>query len=422
MGGVTPHGCEAHGCPMSLHTVVVVNDFAHVEGGAAQVALTTALGLAARGLRVILVAAVGPVDPGLPAAGIDVHCLDQPSLLADPHRLGAALRGLWNGDAAACLRGVLAGCDPARTVVHLHSWTRALSASVVPVAEAFGVPIVCTLHDYFMACPNGAFFDFQAGTVCERSPLSAACIARHCDARRFHHKLWRVARHGVQRHLGHLPAAVRTFVTVTPFSQARLQPWLPPGADVRLVPYPIDVEPAAPCQPARQREVVMIGRLAPEKGPRLLAAAARDAGVGVRFVGDGPEAAAIRAVNPEATLSEGWVDRAGVLQALSEARALVFPSVWYETQGLVVLEALARGVPVVVSDGCAARDAVTDDETGLLFRSGDAADLARQLRRLDDATVARMGRTAYERYWAAPYATATYLDRMTAVFESALGS
>jgi glycosyltransferase involved in cell wall biosynthesis len=406
---------------MALHTVVVVNDFAHVEGGAAQVALTTALGLAERGLRVVFVAAVGPVDPRLIQAGVDVHCLDQQSVLGDPHRLRAAVQGLWSREAAALVRDVLAGCDPHTTVIHLNSWTRALSASFVPVAVAAGIPIVCTLHDYFTACPNGAFFDFQAGTVCERVPMSASCVTRHCDARHFHHKLWRVARHAIQRHLGQIPSAIRTFVAVSPFSLERLQPFLPAGATIRLVPYPIDIEQQSPIRPAANRDVVMIGRLAPEKGPRLLAAAAKAAGVGVRFVGDGPEAAAIRALNPEAGLSDGWVDRAGVLQALEHARALVFPSVWYETQGLVVLEALARGVPVVVADGCAARDAVVPDETGFLFRSGDAADLARQLRRLDDDTVTRMGRAAYERYWAAPYATDLYLDRITGVFAEALG-
>jgi glycosyltransferase involved in cell wall biosynthesis len=199
-------------------------------------------------------------------------------------------------------------------------------------------------------------------------------------------------------------------------------PHLPPQARTRLVPNPIEIERLPAVDVTRNREVVMIGRLAPEKGPRLLAQAAKATGVPVRFIGDGPEAAALRAMDPDAAFSAGWVDRAGVLAALDQARALVLPSVLYETQGLVVSEAMARGVPVIVSDGCAARDAVVPGETGLLFRSGDAADLARQLSLLDDERVGKMGRAAYARYWAAPQTPATYLEQVLAVFQETLAA
>ena len=88
---------------------------------------------------------------------------------------------------------------------------------------------------------------------------------------------------------------------------------------------------------------------------------------------------------------------------LSKARALVFPSLWYETQGLVVMEAAAKGVPAIVSDGCAARDFIVHGETGLLFRNGDVADLAEKISMLKDPKLAEhLGRQAYERYWANP--------------------
>jgi glycosyltransferase involved in cell wall biosynthesis len=405
---------------MSLQTVIVVNDFAHVEGGASQVAITTALGLAGRGLRVILLAAVGPLDPRLTEAGVVVHCLGQDGVLTDPQRVQAALRGWWNRSAADAMGRILAACDPNRTVIHLHGWTRALSASIIPPAVKAGVPIVCTLHDYFTACPNGAFYDFQAQEPCGRAPLSAGCLVRHCDARHVSHKLWRVARQVIQQQVGGIPRAIRTFIAVSAFSLAKLRPYLPSQADVRLVANPIDLPQLDPVPVAMNRPVAMIGRLAPEKGPRLLALAARQADVPVQFVGDGPEADALRTLLPEAGFSAGWVDRDGVAAALAQARAVIVPSRWFETQCLVVLEAAARGVPAIVSDGCAARELVDNGRTGLWFRQGSVEDLARQLRRLDDDTVTALGQAAYERYWAAPYTTDRYLDRLIDVLSEAV--
>lgn len=117
----------------------------------------------------------------------------------------------------------------------------------------------------------------------------------------------------------------------------------------------------------------------------------------------------------------GWRDEAGVQALMREARALVFPSVWYEGQPLTVYEALACGAPVIVSDACAGREAVEDGETGYWFRSGDAAALAAHLVRLTaDDLAARLGRAAYERYWSAPLTNAAHLDRITVVYEQVL--
>jgi len=75
------------------------------------------------------------------------------------------------------------------------------------------------------------------------------------------------------------------------------------------------------------------------------------------------------------------------------------------------------GTPVIVSDACARREAVTDGENGFWFRSGDAASLAAQLRELsDDGLAGRMRGAAYSRYWAAPLTMDRHLDRLLDVY------
>ena len=95
------------------------------------------------------------------------------------------------------------------------------------------------------------------------------------------------------------------------------------------------------------------------------------------------------------------------------ARALVFPSLWYECQPLTTYEALANGLPVIVSDNCAGREAVRNEENGLWFKSGDVDGLAAALRRLADRNVAAaMGEAAYSTYWREPLSLGRHLDKL----------
>jgi len=123
---------------------------------------------------------------------------------------------------------------------------------------------------------------------------------------------------------------------------------------------------------------------------------------------------------PQARLL-GWKTPAEVRDAMRAARALVFPSLWYETFGLTALEAKAMGTPTIVADGCAAREAVENGVTGLWFKSGDADSLASAIREANnDAVIAQMAQAAYDAYWAAPASLERHVSETLAVYEAML--
>jgi glycosyltransferase involved in cell wall biosynthesis len=403
-----------------MTTIVIVCDHAYVSGGLAKVALASAVGLARRGHRVVLFTAVGPAAPELQTAGVELVCLGQSDLLGSPNRLEAAVRALWNRKAARKLTEVIDACPPDDTVLHIHGWAKALSPSVVRACRDSGRPVFFTLHDYFAVCPNGAFFNFQTGRNCPLAANTPACIATHCDARAYPHKLWRAVRHGVAAARGALTGGM-TLVTLSPHQLSVIRPHLRPGTPLVHVPNPVEVQDLGPAAVAANRSFLFVGRLSREKGPVLLAEAAAKLGVPTRFVGDGGEREAVLRAQPGAVLS-GWLPPEEVIGAIRGARALVLPSVWYETFGLVVYEALANGVPVIVSDNTAAVDAVVHGKTGFVFRSGDAADLqARMAALCDDALAVRLGDAAYRRYWRDPFTLDRHLDRLVEVYDLALG-
>jgi glycosyltransferase involved in cell wall biosynthesis len=403
----------------ALH-VIVANDFAHVNGGAAQVAISSAVGLAERGYRVTFFSAVSPVADVLQRAGLKVVLTGQFDIKNDPNRLRAVTQGIWNPYSAREMEEVLTGVEPEQTILHVHGWTKALTSSIIRVALRRSISVVVTLHDYFYACPNGGFFNFQGRKACHLRPLSAACLAVNCDRDGYPQKVWRSIRQAVQNHLGFPHSRFMNFIVLSEFSENILKRFLPPDAPIYRLDNPSDVTKEAPVDVTRNRRFVSLGRLSPEKGCDLLATAAHDLNCEVTFVGEGPTRDEIKSINPRATIT-GWQSREQVKAHLRAARCLVLSSVWYEAQPMVIAEAAAVGVPSIVADQCAGRDMVENNVTGLLFRNGDSADLRDKMMILQNPeTAARMGRAAYERHWRNPFSLERHLVQLADCYHSIL--
>ncbi|MEZ5357615.1 MAG: glycosyltransferase family 4 protein [Candidatus Zixiibacteriota bacterium] len=401
-------------------SVVIVNDFAHVNGGAAMVALESAKGLAAREWNVTLFAAVLPIDEALEKAGVRVVCTDQHEIRTDPNRKRAVRQGIWNTIAAERLAEVLRDKNPKTTIVHVHGWTKSLSSSVIRVAVDAGCPVACTLHDYFAACPNGGFYDYRKNKICTRRAMSLDCILTNCDKQGYGQKLFRVIRQRKQMRTGQVPSGIRQFISISNFSLEILKSYLPSDARVDFVPNPIFVAKAEPATPENNDTLLCIARLSPEKGIGLLAEAARTTGAKLKVVGDGELKQLLQREYPEVEFT-GWQNREQVNAHFRSARVLVLPSLWYETQGMVVAEAAALGVPSIVPDTCAARDMVVDGKTGLWFTGGDVSDLAEKIAILkDSATVQAMGQAAYSSFWVNPPTIDRHLDALESVYRHML--
>jgi glycosyltransferase involved in cell wall biosynthesis len=403
-------------------TVVICIDHASVTGGQAKVAIDSALGLKAHGARPIVFAAAAPVDQRLLDAGIEVVCLGQHDLLGNPSRAAAALQGTWNAAAAMRLAELLAKLPQDKTIVHVHGWAKALSPSIAQPISASGLPAVYTIHEYFLFCPNGGFYNYQSNETCRLTPLSPACVATHCDSRNYPRKLWRSARLAVAQQYARLPRIFSNYICISNYQEQIVAPFLPRGVDVHLISNPIEAQDLGPKQNPASGDVIFVGRLSPEKGALLLGEACERAGVSPAIIGDGPAADELRARFPNVRML-GWQDPVQVREHMRAARALVFPSLWYEGQPLTVLEAKAMGTPVIVSDICAGREEIEHGVSGLWFKSGDADALATALERLkDDALTARLSQGAYESFWRDPPTLARHVERIMAVYHSMLES
>ncbi len=404
---------------MNNLTVIILNDYCNINGGASKVAIDEAVGLAASGVKVVFVGACAPVCPELENTNIEVICLGQTELIKAGKDPLVMLQGLWNFKAAAAIRRLLAGMDRKNTIIHLHGYTKALTTSPVRVAEKMGFKVICTLHDFFPACPNGALFDYVKCEPCPKIPMSFDCIKTQCDKRHYVHKLYRVARTFIQQQCGNFPKSVKHYISLSKKSVELLRPYLPSDSNYYPLENPIHIPQLPPVDVSANKDVVFVGRLDAEKGIEILLEAAKNAGVSLTLVGDG----ALRELAesyPNCRIT-GWVTPAQVVEELSKARALVFPSLWYETYGLVVAEAAARGVPAIVSDISAASERVIDGVTGWHTISGNMDDLTRCLRfTKDNESIKTIGNTAYRQFWQFPPVLAKHIQELLIIYDKVL--
>lgn len=154
--------------------------------------------------------------------------------------------------------------------------------------------------------------------------------------------------------------------------------------------------------------VVCVGRLVEIKGFEIaleaFAAIAADFPEARLVVaGDGPEKPALSRRAAELGISDavefpGWVESAGVREMIAGSTAVIVPSRFPETFGLVAAEAALMARPVVATRLGGLEEVVEDGETGALVRNGDAAAFAEALRRLfsDRALASRQGERARE--------------------------
>ncbi len=166
---------------------------------------------------------------------------------------------------------------------------------------------------------------------------------------------------------------------------------LPNGVEVERF-AKADPWPAPDTPGGTGRAILFVGRHEPRKGLEVLLDAfanlERDAVLWV--AGEGPATAALAAAAPPGVEWLGRISDGELAQRLRTAAVFCAPSLHGESFGVVLLEAMAAGTPVVASDIAGYRDVARDDREAVLVPGGDVAALTNGLRRvLDDPTLAR---------------------------------
>lgn len=304
-----------------------------------------------------------------------------------------ALRETVNLDAVRVARHVLETFDP--QVVHLGMFLTQASPAILPVFRSR--PVIWVPNEYRPTCPRGNRL-LPEGRPCPH-PAGMACLR---------HKCFDV--HGLAPRLLQLRLLKRwrRFVDLVVAPSVAFRRELERhGVTVDLVvPHGIPIASYSERPPAVPAFLGFAGRLVPEKGAHVLLDAmallpSSLAHVRLRVAGDGPERSSLEARARRLGLADrveflGHLSREAVESCFAAAAVQVVPSLWSEPFGLVAIEAMARGTPIMVSAAGALPELVEDGRTGYVVPAGEARALAGRLAEVlqDDEGRASMCREA----------------------------
>jgi glycosyltransferase involved in cell wall biosynthesis len=337
---------------------------------------------------------------------------------ADAHGLrlaGTAARAIWSTEATARVRALILRSKA--EIVHCHNLFPQLSPAVLRAASSEGVAVVMTLHNYRLLCLPATFI--RDGRVCEdclgRTPWPGVVHACYRDST--------LGSAALATSLS-LHNAFRTFDRVTRYlavSGFVRRKYVEAGWPDDRIEVKSNFAWENPKREGPGRYFLYLGRLSPEKGIRTLLSAWSRSSMPLLVVGDGPAAQALKEDAPPNVEFRPTVSPAEVPALIREARALLLPSVCYEAQPRVILEAYAAGVPVLASDLGALPEAVPHD-SGLLVPPGDAGAWADAVERLlDDRESERLGQGAWRR-WRDTYSPERGLQNLEGAYRRAVAS
>lgn len=374
--------------------LVVITDLCEAAGGATSLAIASAVAGRRRDLPVTYISSAGTISPALIAAGVTMSLIPG-DIIRPGQKLRGFVDGLYRQASARHLADWIAANDTHDTVYHLHNWSRFLSPSVLGVLRKVQDRLVCTTHDFFLTCPNGAQYSFRDEALCARRPNGLACLGHNCDRRSYAQKLWRSGRHALRQSLFGLDGGA-SFIAIHDAMIPSLVLGGMPRDRIVVVRNPI-----RPFTPDRitvehNRNVVFVGRISSEKGPDLAAAAAERAGLPIDFIGDGPMVEDLRQRYPDARF-HGWKTRDEIGAICRTARMLVMPSRWVEPYGMVAGEALWSGLPVIASDNAYLAPEIAAAGAGLAVATRDTAAFAGAMHAIasDDGLARRMSEQAF---------------------------
>jgi glycosyltransferase involved in cell wall biosynthesis len=331
-------------------------------------------------------------------------------------RVGAS--AVWSAEASRRVGALVRRHDI--EIVHAHNLFPTLSPSVLRAAAAAGAAVVVTLHNFRMMCLPATFL--RDGRVCE------ACLG-HLPWRGVVYRCYRESALGsaalasslaVHRRLGTF-GRVSRYLAVSDFVREK---HIEGGMPADRIGVKGNFTWAAEPRRGPGEYFLFVGRLSPEKGLDTLLRAWRTGPSLGRLVviGDGPQAADLRAMAPAGVEFGGEVPSTDVAGIMARARALMVPSRWYEASPRTIIEAYAAGVPVIASRIGALPEAVEDGVSGYLAPPDDAAAWADAASRMtDDREAERLGAGALAR-WRARHSPVSGLAELEGAYEEALAA
>lgn len=295
-------------------------------------------------------------------------------------KLQYAIKTIYSSEARKKLREVLDDFKP--DIVHMNNINFQLTPSIIYEIKKHGIPMLQTLHDVQLACPNHRFYieaQEKICTECENGRFTA-CVKNKC----VHNSTLQSVLACAESYLYHSKNTynlVDKYICPSYFiTEVTEKSGINSDKLITLHNFSTFVSDGAS---EKQDYALYFGRLSVEKGVKtMLEAFSKMPEIRLIVAGNGPIEDELRANAPKNVEFVGFKSGSELTELIKGARFSLYPSEWFENCPMSVLESLSLGTPVIASDLGGTKDLIEEGKTGFIFKAGDCASLSEKARLL----------------------------------------
>lgn len=280
-------------------------------------------------------------------------------------------------------------------IAHLHNFYHYLSPSIISGLKKNNIPMVMTLHDYKIICPNYKLFSW--GKICEKCKGGKYyhCLLGRCIKNSFSKSFLGMNEAYLHSILGSYQK-IDMFISPSFFMKSKCVEFGIPQEKIKVIRNPIDfneIKKEMDYSLGEKNYFLYYGRLSEEKGiSDLIKSVARLEKEKIlqnnelRIVGKGPEEENLKKLSKELNIENkvkflGFKLGKELADVIRQSKFVVVPSVWYDNSPMVVLESQIAKKPIIVSDLGGTKESTIDGKTGFVFEAGNIFDLSEKIKK-----------------------------------------
>jgi len=304
-------------------------------------------------------------------------------------------------------------------IVHVHELYPLLSSALRSCGRA-DLPVVMTVHNFRLICPT--YVCSRHGKTCDQcwDGKEYWCFLNNCRGNLAESFVFAM-HHMVARKFRLFKDNVTLYIAPSDFAKKFLINHSIDKSKIRVLPHMVRL-PASNENRGIGRYVAYSGRFAQEKGIHILVAAAKHL-PHIQFYFTGNPTHMICTIKhiPNNIKFVGWLNAPQLADFYRNARFIVIPSIYYETFGLVAIEAMSHGLPVIASRCGALKEIVEDAITGLLFQTGNVSELVSKIKLLwENPVLCKQLGTASRDKIINVYNEKNYFKRLMSIYRAAI--
>lgn len=333
---------------------------------------------------------------------------------------------IYNNKSARLFNSFLLDYKP--DIIHCHGIAHQISPSILVIAKQHNIPVVQTLHDYQLICPNYSFM-LSCERVCyDHKCLNGNyynCLINKCIKKSYSASCLGMLESYFNQLTGIYTKNINKFIVPSHFLEEMV---IESGINKEKIIYiPNFVAPYNDkIELSNKKYFLYIGRLSYEKGLKTLLQAFKDTpDTQLKIIGSGPikeELLTFKENNQMNNVDfKGFIPREEIDQYIRSCEALILPSEWYENAPISILEAFSMQKPVIGSKIGGIPEMIINNYNGYLFQPGNRDDLKQQILKFnnDSALSQQLGKNA-QKYYDEEFNKEKHMNLLLTVYETVL--